>query len=177
MAACKKLETEKICSDNHALRLSKELMSLKDHQKVPQTCFTQHEEIPITVSQLVEYNEWASSDSMFAGTLALHLIGAEKLKTLSVTGAASHRYVKHKNPDGSLVHPASEKMDPLILNFICEKVFERVAMRVGPENIAKVRNLANEKRIHRYLAEKISNLRKSGRNSKNKISIVNENVA
>ncbi|XP_055586381.1 uncharacterized protein LOC129739032 [Uranotaenia lowii] len=60
--------------------------------------------------------------------------------------------------------PCLAKMDPNILEFICEKVDERVAMRVGPQNIVQFRKLADEKKVHSYLAEKISNLRKVVRN-------------
>ncbi|XP_058829333.1 uncharacterized protein LOC131688813 [Topomyia yanbarensis] len=154
---------EKLCSDNHALRLSKELVEVKDYQKVPQAKFTRVDNFKITVKELEEYNQRANTDSMFVGTLALHLIGPEKLKSMSVTGQASHRFAGYKKADGTLQYPATEKIEPTIFQFICDKLAERVAIRVGPDNVTKIRTLADEKLVKRYIAQKISNLRKVNR--------------
>lgn len=51
----------------------------------------------------------------------MHLVGADKLRTMSVTGQASHRFAKLKRADGTPLYPPTEKTNPKILEFICSK--------------------------------------------------------
>lgn len=47
--------------------------------------------------------------------------------------------------------------------FLADKVAERTALRVGSENILTIRKMSQEKTIKLYLAQKISNLKKSAK--------------
>lgn len=155
------VEEEKLSSDEYALRVSKELQMLKDKQTIPQACFTEEDGIAVTVQDLEELNDRATSDSMFVGLLATRLVGAERLRQMSVTGQASHRYAKLMKPDGTPLYPTPEKMDPQILEFICNKVAERTAMRIGPQNVITIRKRSESKAVKRFIAQKIANLKKA----------------
>nr|XP_029733004.1 uncharacterized protein LOC109427596 isoform X1 [Aedes albopictus] len=156
-----KLENDKLSSDDYALRVGKELMQLKDKQHMPQTRFTVDDDINITVEELDEFNARADTDSMFVGLLATRLVGSDALAKMSVTGQVSHRFGKLKNPDGTPKYPAAERLDPLILEFIGNKVAERTAIKVGCQNIPTIRKRSDIALVKRYIAQKIANLRKA----------------
>ncbi|XP_062538845.1 uncharacterized protein LOC134207142 [Armigeres subalbatus] len=156
-----KLEVAKLSTDDYALRIGKDLQDLKDQQKIPQAKFTEDDGIAMTVHEIEELNGRSTSDSMFVGLLATHLVGADKLKNMSVTGQPCHRYAKLKKPDGSPLYPAAEKLDPQILDFICNKVAERVALTVGPTKVKLIRKQSEMVVIKRYIAQKIANLKKA----------------
>lgn len=144
--------------------------------------FTEEEGISITLAELQELNGRAETDSLFVGLLATRLIGAEKLVKMSVTGQASHRFAKLKNPDGTPMYPAAEGMDAKLVEFICsklryllcintisilyfflflDKVAERTAMRIGPENVATIRKRSELVLIKKFIGQKIANLKKA----------------
>ncbi|XP_062554774.1 uncharacterized protein LOC134219894 isoform X1 [Armigeres subalbatus] len=116
-----KLEQDKLTSDDYALRIGKELMFIKDKQKIPQAQFTEENGIPITVNELDEINNRADTDSFFVALLVTRLVGSEKLIKMSATGQASHRFSKLKNMDGTPMYPAQERIDPKLVEFICSK--------------------------------------------------------
>ncbi|XP_065075904.1 uncharacterized protein LOC135699554 [Ochlerotatus camptorhynchus] len=128
---------------------------------VVSTRFTAEEDIMISVRELEEINERSSSDSVFVGILITRLVDPENLKNMSVTGHASPRFAKLKKPDGSPLYPPTEKIDPRIFDFICNKVAERTAMRIGPDDIHTIRKNSDERIIKRFIAQKISNLKKA----------------
>lgn len=130
-------------------------------------------------------NDRSSSDSVFVGMLITRLIDPNELMNMSVTGHASHRFAKLKKPDGSPLYPPTEKIDPRIFDFVCseyclfftlnkaeqallffvsvsDKVAERTAMRIGPEDIHTIRKNSEERIIKRFIAQKIGNLKKAG---------------
>lgn len=137
----------------------------------------------MSVRELEEINERSSSDSVFVGILITRLVDPDNLKNMSVTGHASPRFAKLKKPDGSPLYPPTEKIDPRIFDFICseylyysvhqlfkiteiefihaDKVAERTAMRIGPEDIHTIRKNSDERIIKRFIAQKISNLKKA----------------
>nr|XP_029729707.1 uncharacterized protein LOC109425372 [Aedes albopictus] len=125
------------------------------------TRFTAEEDIPITVQELERLNERSSSDSVFVGMLITRLIDPNELVNMSVTGQQSHRFRKLKKPDGSPLYPPTERIDPRILDFVCNKVAERTAMRIGPDDIHTIRKNSEERTIKRFIAQKIGNLKKA----------------
>lgn len=137
-------------------------MKLQTGGPVVSTRFTTEEDIPITVEELETMNERSSSDSVFVGMLITRLIDPNELMNMSVTGHASHRFAKLKKPDGSPLYPPTEKIDPRIFDFVCNKVAERTAMRIGPEDIHTIRKNSEERIIKRFIAQKIGNLKKAG---------------
>ncbi|XP_055611264.1 uncharacterized protein LOC129757905 [Uranotaenia lowii] len=134
-----RVQGEKLSSDEHALRLSKELQLMKDKNKFTEASFSEQEGIPMTVADLDELNGRATTDSMFAGLLAVRLVGADNLIKMSVTGQACHRYANMKKEDGTRLYPTPKKLDPNVLQFICNKIAERTAIRVGLQNVLTIR--------------------------------------
>nr|XP_029729010.1 uncharacterized protein LOC109430621 [Aedes albopictus]XP_029729053.1 uncharacterized protein LOC109430621 [Aedes albopictus] len=161
------IESDKAASDDLALRYSKKLLDLEDKQKIPTARFTTNPEFNVTVEQLREINERCATDSMFVGMLCIQLLGVDHLKRMSVTGQPSHRFINAKAADGSPICKTTEKMHPTVVNFICDKVAERTAIRVGAENVATIRKHSDIKAVNRFIATKISNLRKASGNPSN----------
>ncbi|XP_055608327.1 uncharacterized protein LOC129755730 [Uranotaenia lowii] len=158
-----RLEKEKAESDEYSLSTSKELRNLKELRNISQVQFTEHDSFQISSSEIEEYNQRAATDSIFASYIAIHLLSAERLKKMSVSGLPSHRFLNVKNADGSLKYPASEKIEPKLLEFICDKVAERTALRVGSHNVLQIRKSSQITKIKKYIANKISNLRRARR--------------
>lgn len=156
-----KLEADKLTADDYSLRLGKEMMQLKDKQMIKTAHFTEEEGIPVTVADLEELNSRADTDSLFVGLLATRAIGAEKLAKMSVTGQACHRFSKAKYPDGTPRYPAAEGIDPKIIEFLCNKVAERTAIKIGPENLATIRKRSELAVVKKYVGQKIANLKKA----------------
>lgn len=123
--------------------------------------FTTVEDIPITRQELEAINDRSSSDSMFVGMLITRLVAPNELINMSCTGHASLRFARLKKPDGSPMYPPTEKIDPRIFDFVCNKVAERTAMRIGLDDIHTIRKNSDERIIKRYIAQKIGNLKKA----------------
>ncbi|XP_062550129.1 uncharacterized protein LOC134214859 [Armigeres subalbatus] len=114
--------------------------------------FTTVPGIEITAQQIVEIDSVSKTDIMFGQNLALFFYGAKKLQTMSVTGTATNRFKNAKPRPG---------ISPKKLAFIHEKVQQRVASRVGANNLSQITTLAHATRINKGIAEKIANLNKA----------------
>ncbi|XP_055539522.1 uncharacterized protein LOC129726566 isoform X2 [Wyeomyia smithii] len=115
------LAEAKLDTENHALRLSKECMALKDSSNIPKADFTEMDGISMTKSEIKELSKRASTDSIFAGLLAMKLIGASELMKKSVTGEVCRRFAKKRHADGTSAYPPAEQMNPEVVQFICRK--------------------------------------------------------
>ncbi|XP_065095611.1 uncharacterized protein LOC135717449 [Ochlerotatus camptorhynchus] len=155
------INREKVARDDHTLSLSRELQDLKENRKIPSVSFTYDSAIDITLEELKAIDGQSTSDSMFVANLAIHFFGADRLRNMSVTGKPTPRFKRVLKDDGSLFYPAREKIDPTIYKFICEKLSERVAIRLGPSKVNQITYFADEKRVRKALAVKISNLNKA----------------
>lgn len=80
--------------------------------------FTTEPEIEISYEKIVEINDESSTDSLFVANLAIFFFGTERLKRMSCTGKPTPRFINLQNPDGSLMYPAREQIDPKIFKFI-----------------------------------------------------------
>ncbi|XP_062703676.1 uncharacterized protein LOC109418685 [Aedes albopictus] len=116
--------------------------------------FTTDSEIDISFQQIEEVNAASNSDIQFGQNLALFFYGANTLREMSVKGVATHRFKNAKARPG---------ISPKKLTFIHEKVQQRVAARVGANNLATINALANSTLINKGIGEKIANLNKAVR--------------
>ncbi|XP_062537247.1 uncharacterized protein LOC134205722 [Armigeres subalbatus] len=96
--------------------------------------------IAMTVHEIEELNGRSTSDSMFVGLLATHLVGADKFKRHECHWSTLSSLCKtEKNQMDLRCIQQPGKLDPHILDFIFNKVAERVALTVGPTKVKLIR--------------------------------------